>query len=171
MPITAHSATPVDFDDDVLDLRRVDVEPVDDDELFESVDEEQVAVAVEEADVTRRQPAIRVGGLVAVGPVAAEEVGATHQYLARVVGHHVVAAVVDEPQLDSWQGSAGRAGLVLRSTQRRGHDRCRLGQSIPLLDRDVRPFLERPDQHRVHRRRTREQRTHGFQLLGDVVSS
>ena len=145
-PITAHSATAVDFADHVLDLRGVDVEAVDDHELLEPVDHEQVAVAVEEADVASSKPAVGIRGFVAVGPVAAEQVGAADQDLARVVGDDVVAEVVDQPQLHTREGAPGRTRLVYRCAECRGHDRSSFGQPVALLDRHIGVSLEGADQ-------------------------
>src|SRR3954452_20999759 len=56
--------------DRILYLARVDVEPADEDELAQSVDEEEVAVAVGVRDVPGAEPSVGIRTARAVGPVA-----------------------------------------------------------------------------------------------------
>ena len=61
------------------------------------------------ADVTGMKPAVAKG--LAVGlrqtVIARRNVWATHDHLTRSTGRYLVASVVDDAQIDSWQGLAG----------------------------------------------------------------
>ncbi len=83
-PSTAASATAGCAGEHLLDLVRVDVEAADQDQLAQPVDQEQVAVGVGVGHVAGRPPAVGVGPVPAVRPVAAEQVGAADHDLARV---------------------------------------------------------------------------------------
>ena len=82
----------------LLDFGRIDVEPVDQDQLAQPVDQEQVAVGVGVRDVAGRPPTVGIGSAVAVGPVTGEEVRAAHDDLARIGARRagrVIVEVVD----------------------------------------------------------------------------
>ena len=96
----------------LLHLGGEDVEARDDDEVFGSVDDEEVAVVVDHGDVARAQPAVRRErrrSCLFVVPVAGEDVGAPHPDLPGVALERVLAFVVDQPDLDAGQRHADRA--------------------------------------------------------------
>jgi hypothetical protein len=137
-----------------LHLPRVDVEPVDDDQVRRAVDEVQVTVTVEEPDVGGAEPALRVRAARPVGPVAGEQVRAAQRHQAGVLGGvgdvvegvELVAVVlgvrfgerpaggVDEPQLDPGQRAPHRAGLGPPPAPVGGDHGPGLGEPVPLED-------------------------------------
>ena len=147
----------VDLGDHVLDLDRVDVEAGDDDELLDPVDEEHVPALVEVTDVAGRPPSVRARPVGTVGPVAAEQVGATDLDLAGVLGDDHRAALVDQAHVDARQGSPDRAqGRLLGGAQGARDDRRRLGQPVSLMHRHPRALGELGDHAGLEGRRTRQ---------------
>jgi hypothetical protein len=105
--------------------------------LLDAVDDPQVAVVVEGADVAGVQPAVlveRVGGRRREMPVAAHDHGPAHQHLA----------LVREADLDAGQRPADRAGTRrARGVDRR--DARRLRHPVHLAQRQAGGVPERDD--------------------------
>src|SRR5690606_18929544 len=92
---------PVDLGEDLLDLERVDVEAGDDHQVAHPVDEGEVAGSVEESDVARAPPPVLVRTVVAVRPVATEQVVPADLDLAGVLALEGGAGLVDQAQVDA----------------------------------------------------------------------
>ena len=140
-------------DDDLLDLDRVDVLAAGDDHVLLAVDERDVAVLVDLAEVAGVEPAAaeRVGRRPGQHPVAGEDVLAAHEQLADVADRDVPVVGVDQAGLDVLQRAADRAQLVLDVLGvEDGHRRRRLGQAEALLERHA-PAVEELDQRERRR--------------------
>ena len=86
----------------LLDLERADVLAAADDDVLLAVDDREVAVVVEHADVAGREPAVgveRLGGDRGIG-VAGEQVGPAAVDLAGLARLDGLPVVVEEPDLD-----------------------------------------------------------------------
>ena len=99
--------------DDLFDFARPDLEAAGLDEVLLAVDEEEVAVVVEVADVAGEDPAVaeHVGGLFGALPIAIHDLGGADDDLAGGVGRLVQQAglQVDDAQVDIGQGQPGGA--------------------------------------------------------------
>jgi len=94
---------------DDLDLRRIDVEPRDDDEILDSIDDVQIPVLVHHCQVTGVEPARFVDGAdggLGVIPVSVEHVRPADPDLARITDEHIVAVAVDQADVHSPDGAA-----------------------------------------------------------------
>ena len=87
---------PVEGEQDLLDLGRVDVEPARDDELLLAVDDREVPVGVHDRDVTGED--VAVGGehavLVLPAPVPGEDLRASDRQLAGLAHGHELGGVL-----------------------------------------------------------------------------
>ena len=118
----------------LLDLARVNVEAADEHQLLAPVDQPQVAVGVGHGDVAGREPAIGVGTFDTVRPVAGEQVRAADDDLTGVTLLDLLAALVEQPQLDAGQRATDRAGFGDLAHQGGGQNRGGLGKSVALED-------------------------------------
>ena len=144
--------------EDLLDLDRVDVLAAGDDHVLLAVDERDVAVVVDLAEVAGVEPAAaeRVGRRRRQHPVAGEDVLAAHEQLADLADGDVAVVVVDEAGLDVQQRAADRAELLLDVVGvEHGHRRRRLGQAEALLERHA-AVVEELDQRQRRRRAARQ---------------
>ena len=107
---------------------------------------------VEEADVAGGPPAVGTGPVGAVGPVAAEQVGAADLDLAGVAALGGQAEVVHQPETDPGERRAERAGQHVARAEGAGHDRGRLGEPVALVHGDAGLGRELLD-HRARERR------------------
>src|SRR4029453_14283713 len=85
----------------LLDLRGTDVGAPADDDVLLAIGDGEIAVRIDDADVTARVPAVVIEGLAGerrVG-VARAQVGAPAPDLARRAGRDAAAPLVDQPQL------------------------------------------------------------------------
>ena len=103
----------------------------------EPVDQGQVAVVVDEADVAGGVPAVGARAVGAVGPVAGEQVVAPDPDLARVLAADARGPRVDDPYLDAGQRAPTEPGCGALAAQRAVDDRRGLGQPIALFDREA----------------------------------
>src|SRR5690606_12719291 len=98
----------------LLDGARIDVEAGGDDEVLYAVDEKDVAVLVDVADVAGAQPAVHegVGGRLLVVVVAEHDLRALDlQFAALAQRHDGVGLDVDEAHVGGGQGLADGQGL------------------------------------------------------------
>src|SRR5699024_1484468 len=63
---------------DVFDFARIHVESRDDDQLADAVDEHQVSAVIDIADVAGGEPTVGTRTVAAIGPKAAEQIGAAN---------------------------------------------------------------------------------------------
>ncbi len=126
-------------------------------------------VRVEEADVAGGPPAVVVGALGAVGPVAAEQVRAPDLDLARVLALGRLAGLVDQPDLDARQRRTDRAGLERLAAQGAGHDRRGLREPVALVDRQPGQLAELRPQLGRERRRAGQDQPHRAEPLLEPV--
>ncbi len=139
--------------EDLLDLDRVDVLAAGDDHVLLAVDERDVAVLVDLAEVAGVEPAAaeRLGRRLRQHPVPGEDVLAAHEQLADLAHGDVAVVGVDEARLDVQQRAADRAELVLDVLGvEHGHGRRRLGQPEALLERHA-AIVEELDQRQRRR--------------------
>ncbi|HET8607657.1 MAG TPA: hypothetical protein VFL66_11605 [Gaiellaceae bacterium] len=119
----------------LLDLAREDVVAAADDQLLQPVDEVEVAVAVEAADVAGAQPAVRGerrGARGRVLPVARDHRGPAELHLAELAEPHLAAA----------ERHPDRAGPPLLALHVRRRDPGELGQAVALVDLAAEDALE-----------------------------
>jgi hypothetical protein len=137
-----------------LDLRRVDVEAVDQDQLTDAGHQDQVAVAVREGDVPGGPPPVGVGPAVTVRPVAGEQVRAADDDLAGVGTGDIGDGEIQLGQVSSGEGEpschstvpsvsrsrsdtpgSGRpieTALARSLDRRRGEHRSGFGPAVPV---------------------------------------
>ena len=96
----------------VLDLGAVHVLAAAHDHVLRPVDEVDVALVVQVAEVARVVPAVdeRGRGLLGLVPVAGHHVVASDAHLADLAERHLVAVGADDPDLDADRGLAAGAG-------------------------------------------------------------
>src|SRR6185312_1321571 len=103
--------------EDVLDLLRVDVLPAPDDQVLDPVDQGQIAVVVEPADITGVQPAAAqdLRRLLRPAEVAAHDVRPADDHLARLPGGQQPVSLVHHPDVDAgyWQADAARLAYAV----------------------------------------------------------
>ena len=114
------------LEEDVLDFARIDVLAAADDHVLLAVDEEEVAVRVDVADVSRVEPPAAEGfrGRVRVPEVADHDVRPAEADFATLAGSHLVAFVVEDSDLLAAEGSPDRTdlpGSPERVERRRAH--------------------------------------------------
>ena len=151
--------------DDVLHLTRIDVEAADEDELADAVDEEQVAVCIGVRHVAGAEPPVTVRSVRAVGPIAGEQVRTSYDDLPRVAVVDLLAAVVEQPQLDAGDRPADRARLGHRTAQRRRQHGRGLGQAVALEDLMAGRVEQRADDLGRERRRARDGEPQGHEVV------
>src|SRR5437764_11811029 len=97
----------------VLDIARVHVEPTADDQILLAVDDEQVALLVEVADVPGGQPSVveRLFGRLRRPPIATHHRGGAAADLADLTGSDLAALCVDDQQLGPRDRYSHRSGL------------------------------------------------------------
>jgi PAS domain S-box-containing protein len=138
----------------VLDFLGVDVLPAPDDQVLDPVDQGEVAVVVEPADIARVQPATAqyLSGFLWPAQVAAHDIGSADDDLARLPGGQKLACRVDHADLDARQRQPDAARLA-HTVHRVGcaDDRA-LRQPVPLNYRNAETLLELADQLPGHRR-------------------
>jgi hypothetical protein len=100
---------------DLLDLPRVDVVAAADDQVLLAVDDGEVAVLVDPADVAGAEPPVgdRLGRLLGAPPVALHQVVAADRDLADLALGNLGALVVDDPHLHPPDRRADRTRLAL----------------------------------------------------------
>src|SRR6478736_7932299 len=139
--------------EDVLDLLRVDVLPAPDDQVLDPVDQGEVAVVVEPADVAGVQPsaAQRLGRLLPPAEVAAHDVRAADDHLAGLPGRQQRVGPVHHTDVDAGQRPA-HATRLAEAVQRVGGaaDRA-FRQPVAFHDGYAEPLLELADQLAGHR--------------------
>ena len=98
----------------VLDLARVDAVAAAQDHVLDAVDEVQIAVGVEVADVAGAEPAVgeRLARRLGVAPVAAHHPGRDQLHLAGLARRHRLPVAVRDAHGDARAGRADRARLV-----------------------------------------------------------
>src|SRR5712691_6622052 len=138
------------FEQDVLDLARVDVLAAANDHVLLSVDEEEVAVLVDVADVSRVEPPAAEGfrGRVRVPEVADHDVGPAEADLASLAGSDLVPLVAENCDLLAADRSPDRpdlAGPPKWVERRRAHS---FGEPVPLEDGDTEFLLEAAEEAR-----------------------
>ena len=138
---------------DVLDLLRVDVLPAPDDHVLHPVDEHEVAVAVEVADIAGVQPAVvqrrvRLGRAV---EVAAHDVGTAHEDLAGAAGRRL-PVVAEHGDVDAGERLADGSGFARSVDRVEGCHAGALGEPVALDERDAVARLEAVDHLRRHGR-------------------
>ena len=144
----------------LLDLGAVHVLAAGDDHVLGAVEQEQVAVVVEAADVARPVPPVAQGGrgLLGLVPVAGHDVRALHRDLAGLaVGQRIAVGVADD-DLDAHDRLAGR---LLRSRAEQsllvaeaGDQRRGLGGAVEVDELGGRERLRGPPEHLHGDRRT-----------------
>ncbi len=126
-----------------LELGRRDLESLELDQLLDPIDDRQVAVLVDEADVAGMQPAVfvdRVGGCLRVVQVPLHHLRSTHPHLADAAHVLVVAVLhVHDPAFGIRHGDAAGAGLEPAHPGDVGY-RAQLGHSVALHHLAVDPF-------------------------------
>ena len=155
----------------LFDLGREHVEARHDDQVLGTVDQVQVPVAVHHADVAGAEPPIDQHALGHLGfaVVAVEHIVATHPDLTGVAHRHVLALVADEAHLLTDEQATDRAGSAVEAGRTR-HDRRRLGEAVPLVDRRGRSVLH-AFAHGVRQSgRTGQRQSHGCErVVGELV--
>src|SRR5436305_4828018 len=98
-----------------LDLARVDVVAASDDHLLLAIDDEEVTVFIDLRHIARVKPAVanRLGGGVVLVPVALHHVVPPDHDLADLARRHLVALIVDDSHLDSFDWRPDRSRLAL----------------------------------------------------------
>ena len=136
--------------DDLLDLARGDVLAAGLDHVLLAVDDVEVALVVEDAEVAGVQPAVaeRLGRLGGVVPVAEHRLRRAVHDLADLPGANRAAVVVDDLRLHVQRRAPGRAGLadlVLRPQH--GRHRRHLGLAVEVEQPHSRQPLAEFGQH------------------------
>ena len=160
---TAHDGDILDVlvgADDLLNLRRVDVEPAGDDELLDAGDELDKAVLLHHTHVAGAEPTVvedLLGGL-GVVEVAGEHLWALGKNLAGLaVGHVLVRVVrVHDADLGVREGDTDVAGATVRGLRVAHDDRRRLGQAVAFDQATAGGALPLLDDLLRQRRRSRE---------------
>ena len=101
---------------ELLDLGGADVLAAPDDDVLHPVGDGEVAVGIDDPDVTGVEPTAlfdRLGGQGGVG-VAGETVGTAGQDLARLADADVMTVLVDRPDLDTLERPAVGVDALLR---------------------------------------------------------
>ena len=110
--------------DDRLDLAGVDVLAAADDHVLCAVDQNQITVLVQPADVPGVQPAVdnRIGRLLGPVQVAAHDVRALdHNLTGLTIGHRTPRRVDDADRLTRhWQSHGARLALAVQRIDRAG---------------------------------------------------
>ncbi len=126
-----------------LELCRRDLKTLVLDELLEPVDDVEVAVVVDVADVAGVEPALvvdAVGGRVRVVEVSLHHLWSTDPHLAVGIEVEIGASLrIDDPDLGLRQGHTDGACLALAVGRRVGHG-ARLGQPVALDDLGAYPL-------------------------------
>ncbi len=156
--------------EDVLDLLRVDVLTTADDHVLDPVDEDEVAVGVEVADVAGVQPAILEGAgrLFGLVEVAAHDVGAADDHLALPFGRGPPVDV-EQGDLLAGQREPHGAGLARPVDRVDGRRAGALGEAVPLDDRRAVALLEPGDEIGGHRSCAADGKAHRRGVRVDVV--
>jgi len=126
----------------------IDVLATADDHVLDPVDDPQVAVGVEDADITGVQPAVaeRVGGRLGPVQVALHHVRPLDHDLATLLRRHQRAVRRHDPHALPGQGHTDRSGLAY-AVDRIGRRRAgALRQSVALDQADPEPLLGRGQQ-------------------------
>ena len=136
-----------------FDLAGRDVLATADDEVLLAVDQHEVAVVVEVADVTGPQPAVlqRGGGLGRLVQVTAHDVRTSRDHLAVVPDGERPAVGVDDADLEPAEWLADRAGTTAVARVEGQRNRG-LREAVALEDGDPVAALERSDGVGGHRR-------------------
>ena len=126
-------------DQNCLELSRRDLKALVLDQLLDPVDDVEPTVLVRRGDVTSVQPAIWIdggGGRRRVVQIAKHHLGAADQYLTRLAGLDVLAAVgIDESCLRLWGERADGAQLDWLADRRGMRDGAELGHPVALAHR------------------------------------
>ena len=145
-----HLRHPLHVGQQLLDLGRTDVLPAPDDDVLHPVGDGQVAVVVDHADVAGAEPTLGVDELRVECRVrvAGEAVGPAAEDLAGLPHRHVVAVLVDGPDLDPRHRPAvGVDALLLRRVVQRPRDGRVFGRPVGAHERD--PEAIGPLGHRI----------------------
>ena len=157
--------------EDRLELGGRDLEGVDLDELLEPVDDEDLALLVDDDEVAGAQPPVGVdhrrGGVRTV-QVPRHRLRPAHPQLAGLAGTEIGAAVgVDHAQLGARHRAPDGAGRDGQLTVRRGRRRRRLGQAVAEADDDAGQALaDRPRDLAGNGRTARDDELEGGQVVG-----
>ncbi len=120
-------------EEDVLDLSRIGVEAADDEHVLAAADDLEIARRVDEADVTRAEPARRGEGLgrgLGVIEIPGHDAAAAQHHFARLAGWDL-APVFHDAQLEAGPGPPHRGGDRLHVVAGRGgHRGARFGQAV-----------------------------------------
>ena len=144
-------------------LARVDIESAADDHVLQPVDDVEVALLVQAADVARVEPPVadrfsrRFGPLV----VALHDVVAADDDLAALADGQAIVLLVDDAHLDAGDGLAHAARDAVELHVAEGGNGARFRQAIALEDGDLELGLELPDHLDGHRRAARQRRAAG----------
>src|SRR3954469_6975405 len=119
--------------DRLLDHLRIDVEAAGDDHVLLAVDQEEIAVAIDIADVAGEEAAVDEGlrGSFGLIPIAPDDVRALDADLADLARRQYACRIVqrDDVELDAGQHQADRARLVGTNRRMAGTGRAGLGHA------------------------------------------
>src|SRR5262249_53728190 len=132
-----------------------DVLPAPDDHVLDPVDQGEIAVVVEPADITRMQPpaAQDLCRLLWPAEVTAHDVRPADHDLARLPGGQQPVGLVHHPDVDAGQRQADAARLAQAVPRVGGTADRALRQAVTLHHGNAEPLLELDDQLARHRRR------------------
>ena len=134
---------------EVLDLGRIGVEAPDDEHVLRPADDTQVAVLVENSDVTSTQPTIRREDLrrgLRIVEIVRHDAAPSDQDFTRLAHRDVALGVIGDAQLEGRPGPAdsGGDGLRVVARRRRGGG-PRFGQAVAGDDRPKWQFGSDPE--------------------------
>ena len=140
----------------VLDLDAVDLVARAVDHVLEAIEDPQVAVGVEAADVARAPEAGGKGGGTRRGrlPVAGHDHRAADPDLARNAGQKLATGLVDDPQIATGDGEADRIRATRRVVRRHdGRGRGGLGGAIEIHQPELGQQRREPGDRGLRHRR------------------